>query len=109
DIAIFGGASTAFHHMAFFLEDWSGVLDADDVMGKNKVTVESTPNRHGVTRGQTIYFYDPSGIRNEIFGGLGYAAYPDMPLVTWTPETQPRAYFFHTDKVIESFARHYTP
>ena len=109
DIAIFGTPTPGFHHLAFYVEDWNAVLHAGDVMGKNRVDVESTPNRHGVTRGQTLYFFDPNGIRNEIFGGLGYAAYPDMPVTTWTPETAERAYFFHTMKPLESFATVYTP
>ncbi len=109
DIAIFGAATSGFHHMAFYLEDWNAVLHAADIMGKNRVNVESPPNRHGVTRGLTIYFFDPSGIRNETFGGLGYAAYPDMPVISWTPETAERAYFFHTLKPLESFATVYSP
>jgi len=28
---------------------------------------KSGPTRHGITRGQTIYFFDPSGNRNESF------------------------------------------
>jgi catechol 2,3-dioxygenase len=30
------------------------------------------PARHGITRGTTIYFFDPAGNRNEVFAGLGY-------------------------------------
>jgi len=40
------------------------------------------PTRHGITRGATIYFYDPSGNRNEVFSG-GYIHYPDLPTLTW--------------------------
>jgi hypothetical protein len=35
--------------------------------------------RHGITRGETIYFFDPSGNRNETFAGLSYLAQPDRP------------------------------
>lgn len=109
DIAIFGGPTAGFHHMAFYLEDWSAILKAGDIMGKNRIHVESPPNRHGVTRGLTIYFFDPSGIRNETFAGLGYASYPDMPVTTWTPETAQRAYFFHTLEPVETFPTVYSP
>lgn len=109
DIAIVGGPGAGFHHLAFYLEDWNAVLHAGDIMGKNRVNVESPPNRHGVTRGSTIYFFDPSGIRNETFAGIGYAAYPDMPVIKWTPETAQRAYFFHTLKPLESFGTVFLP
>ncbi|WP_375211018.1 catechol 2,3-dioxygenase [Hyphococcus sp.] len=109
DIAIFGSTGPGFHHLSFFLEDWNAVRHAGDIMGKNRVDVESPPNRHGVTRGETIYFFDPNGIRNETFGGLGYPSYPDMPEITWTPETAPRAYFFHTLRPLESFATVFLP
>ncbi len=55
----------------FFMDSWDDVLKAADVMGKNKVKIDVTPQRHGVTRGYTIYFFDPSGNRCETFGGLG--------------------------------------
>jgi len=40
---------------------------AADIIAKNKVPVEYGPGRHGITRGLTIYFFDPSGNRNEVF------------------------------------------
>ena len=48
-----------------------------------EVPFDVTPTRHGISRGQTIYFFDPSGNRNEAFTG-GYMAFPDMPTITWT-------------------------
>ena len=48
-----------------------------------EVPFDVTPTRHGITRGQTIYFFDPSGNRNEAFAG-GYMSYADMPTITWT-------------------------
>ena len=45
--------------------------------------VDIGPTQHGITRGETIYFFDPSGNRNEVFAG-GYEAYPDRPTVIWT-------------------------
>ena len=48
----------------------------------HEVPVDVTPTRHGITRGQTVYFFDPSGNRNEAFAG-GYMAFPDMPTITW--------------------------
>ena len=48
------------------------------------------PARHGITRGTTIYFFDPSGNRNEVFSG-GYLTGPDFPTITWTAAMWDRA------------------
>ena len=45
--------------------------------------IDLGPGRHGITRGTTIYFFDPSGNRLETFGG--YTAYqmaPDTQAIT---------------------------
>lgn len=108
DIAFVGGSRMGLHHVSFFLDGWGDVLKAGDVMGKNKVKIDVTPQRHGITRGETIYFFDPSGNRNETFAGLGYAAHPDMPVITWTEENIGSAIFFHTGELTESFINVYT-
>ncbi|RLA21278.1 MAG: catechol 2,3-dioxygenase [Gammaproteobacteria bacterium] len=108
DIAFVGGPVMGFHHCAFFLDSWDDVLKAADVMGKNKVKVDVTPQRHGITRGYTIYFFDPSGNRNETFGGLGYLAQRDRPVTTWTEDHLGSAIFFHTGELVESFTSVYT-
>ena len=108
DIAFVGGPEMGLHHCAFFLDEWSDVLKAADVMAKNKVKVDVTPQRHGITRGYTIYFFDPSGNRNETFAGLGYLAQPDMPVVTWTEDELWRGIFYHTGEEAGAFTTVYT-
>lgn len=108
DIAILSGPTNGFHHLSYFLDDWKDVLVAGDILARNKVRLEITPTRHGITRGETIYFFDPSGNRNETFAGLGYLAQPDMPVITWTEEDIPRGVFYHTGEMIESFQTAYT-
>lgn len=71
-----------FHHCAFFLDEWGDVLKAADVMAKHNVKIDVTPQRHGITRGYTIYFFDPSGNRHETFAGLGYLTQLDMSVIT---------------------------
>lgn len=71
-----------FHHVSFLLESVHDVIYAADMIGKYRIPVDVGPNRHGVTRGATIYFFDPSGNRNEVFSG-GYVHYPDTPTLTW--------------------------
>ncbi len=57
--------------------------------------IDVAPTRHGITRGETTYFFDPSGNRNETFTGLGYLGQPDMPVITWTEEELARGIFYH--------------
>ena len=56
----------------------------------------------GITRGTTIYFFDPSGNRLETFCG-GYDFYPDMHPVTWNWEEVGAAIFYHDRKLNEAF------
>jgi catechol 2,3-dioxygenase len=57
------GEPGKLHHIAFQLESWEKVLRAADIMSMNKVSIDIGPTRHGITRGTTIYFFDPSGNR----------------------------------------------
>ena len=52
-------------------------------MGILRLTIDVAPTRHGVTRGYTVYFFDPVGNRNEVFTG-GYWVDPDFEPITWT-------------------------
>ncbi|HRH87403.1 MAG TPA: VOC family protein, partial [Rubrivivax sp.] len=108
DIAFLPGPAAGIHHASFFLDSWDEVLKAADVMAKKKVRIDVTPTRHGITRGQTIYFFDPSGNRNETFAGLGYLAQPDRPVNTWTEENLWRGIFFHSGEATPSFTDVYT-
>jgi len=108
DIAFVGGPRAGLHHISFFLDDWNDVLKAADVMAKNKVKMDVTPQRHGITRGYTIYFFDPSGNRNETFAGLGYLAQRDRPVTTWTEDQLGSGIFYHTGELVPSFTEVYT-
>jgi catechol 2,3-dioxygenase len=108
DIAFVGGPRAGLHHLSFFLDSWHDILKAGDVMAKNRVRIDVAPTRHGVTRGETIYFFDPSGNRNETFAGLGYQAQRDKPVVTWTEDSVGRGIFYHTGDMVESFTTVYT-
>ncbi|WP_324172141.1 catechol 2,3-dioxygenase [Sulfurimonas sp.] len=108
DLAFVAGSEAGMHHAAFFLDGWSDILRAADIMGMNGVKIDVTPQRHGITRGETIYFFDPSGHRLETFAGLGYLVQPDMPVVTWTEDKLWRGIFYHTGEEAGSFTTAYT-
>ena len=59
-------------------------------------------------RGETIYFFDPSGNRNETFAGLGYLSMRDRPVTTWTEDKLWTGIFYHTGEVTPSFTDVYT-
>lgn len=108
DIAFVGGPASGLHHVAYFLDSWHDVLKAADVCAKNKVKIDVAPTRHGLTRGETIYFFDPSGNRNETFAGLGYLAQRDRPVTTWTADEIGSAIFYHSGEMVGSFTDVYT-
>ncbi|MGH8516702.1 MAG: catechol 2,3-dioxygenase [Panacagrimonas sp.] len=108
DIAFIGAPRSGLHHIAFFVDEWGDVLKSADILAKKKVRIDVTPQRHGITRGATTYFFDPCGIRNEIFAGLGYLAQPDMPPITWSEQELWRGIFYHTGIAYEGFTTVYT-
>jgi hypothetical protein len=62
-----------------------------------------------ITRGTTIYFFDPSGNRLEAFGG--YTAYqmdPDCRAIKWTTDEMGPAVFYYSQELNETFLSVYT-
>ncbi len=94
--------SGKIHHVGFLLQDWHDVGNAADWMARYNVKRDIGPTRHAITRGQTIYFWDPSGNRNEVYAG-GYTAYPDHPQRTWEAESLGRGLFYYEGQMIPSF------
>lgn len=104
DIAFITGPNGKLHHFAFSLGDWKDILQAADTLSRNDVVFDVTPTRHGITRGTTIYFFDPSGNRNEVFSG-GYIPGPDFTPVTWTEDQLGRGIFYHSRELNERFSQ----
>nr|AAW81678.1 catechol 2,3-dioxygenase [Pseudomonas fluorescens] len=91
-----------FHHVSFFLETWEDVLRAADLISMTDTSIDIGPTRHGLTHGKTIYFFDPSGNRNEVFCGGDYN-YQDHRPVTWLAKDLGKAIFYHDRVLTESF------
>lgn len=96
------GEPAKLHHVAFLMDTWEQVLRAADIMSMHRVSIDIGPTRHGVTRGTTIYFFDPSGNRMETFCGGNYW-YPDMKPITWTWDEVGAGVFYHDRKLNERF------
>jgi catechol 2,3-dioxygenase len=90
------------HHVAFQLDSWEKVLRAADIMTMNRVQIDIGPTRHGITRGTTIYAFDPSGNRFETYCG-GYSSYPDWKPIKWTMDEVGRGIFYHNRALNETF------
>jgi catechol 2,3-dioxygenase-like lactoylglutathione lyase family enzyme len=70
-------------------------------------TPDASPTRHGIRRGHTIYFFDPSGNRNEVFTG-GYWADPKMEPITWTADKLWQGIFYWDRVEKGAFVANYT-
>ncbi|MDL2323711.1 catechol 2,3-dioxygenase [Ruminococcaceae bacterium OttesenSCG-928-A16] len=90
------------HHLGFLLQDWNDIGNAADWMAKYGVKRDVGPTRHAITRGQTIYFWEPSGNRIETYCG-GYTAYPDNPQRTWDISEVGKGLFYYEGELIPTF------
>ncbi len=90
------------HHISYDLENWQAVGHAADILTRYDISIDIGPTRHGITRGQTIYFFDPSGNRNEVFAG-GYTYYPDQPTRTWDETQIGKGIFYYERKMNDAF------
>ncbi len=79
DLAVIKGPNAKLHHFAYHLDDWNAILRAADIFSMDDVPIDIGPTRHGITRGTTIYFFDPSGNRNEVFAGLELPGAEGLP------------------------------
>ena len=106
-IAVLEGPQATLHHFAFNLQDWTEIGRAGDLFAMDDVPIDIGPTRHGITRGQTIYFFDPAGNRNEVFSG-GYPAYRDRPINKWTPDQLAKGIFYHARELNDRFTTVFT-
>lgn len=104
DVAFIKGPDAKLHHVSFYVDSVNEVFRAADLLSMYEVPFDVTPTRHGITRGETIYFFDPSGNRNEAFCN-GYFAYEDMPTITWDASNLGMGIFYHSRVLTESFVK----
>ncbi|MEO0321468.1 MAG: catechol 2,3-dioxygenase [Myxococcota bacterium] len=103
DVAFVKGSNGGLHHVSFWLDDMTDVYKAADILRLNGVDIEIGPTRHGISRGHTIYFFDPVGNRNEVFTG-GYWVDPvQWEPITWTEDQIGKAIFYFEGRLIRSF------
>lgn len=76
--------------------------DEQDHLVMNDVEIEIGPTRHAITRGFTVYFFDPSGNRFEFFMD-GARPDPDDEPITWTADQIGRSVFLYEKNLPEAF------
>lgn len=102
DVAFITGPQGAFHHIAFWVDDWNDLRRAADTCAYHGVPIDAGPTRHGATRGWGLYFFDPAGNRNEVYTG-GYWVDPEREPITWTEAEMGRAIFYYEGVVNQRF------
>ena len=107
DVPFATGTDGGLHHFAFHLDNWLEVGKAADTLTMNGIEIDIGPTRHGLTRGHTIYFFDPCGNRNEVFSG-GYYVDPDFEPITWTEDQFGKALFYYEGRINEQFVNRHT-
>ncbi|MEZ5231184.1 MAG: hypothetical protein R2749_00480 [Acidimicrobiales bacterium] len=79
---------------------------AGDLFAMDDVPVDIRPTRHGITRGTTIYFFDPRQPQ-RVFAG-SYTSCHDFPTITWTADQLGRAVFYHARELNDRFLSVFT-
>ena len=92
EVAFIKGPDAKLYQVGFYIDNWYDILRASNILSRNEVSANGSHS--GVTRGETIYFYDPSGNRNEVFTG-GYVVYSDIPTITWTEDKLGQGIFYY--------------
>ncbi len=91
-----------FHHVSFWVGSDEAVMRAANLFGRHGVPIDEGPTQHGIGRARTIYFWDPSGNRNEVFGG-SYLYFPDKPTLTWDATQLGKAISYPRRKMNDTF------
>lgn len=102
DVAFIKGPNGKLHHFAFELSDWYAIKNAGVIFTMDEVPVDIGPTVHGITRGETVYFFDPSGNRNEVFSG-GYHTFEDTPTKVWSADQLGTGIFYVGRELSERF------
>ncbi len=102
NLSILGGPDGKLHHIGFRADDWTEIRRAADILALHDLEIEAGPTRHAITRGFTVYFFDPSGNRLEFFVD-SVRPDPDDEPITWTADQLGRGVFLYEKNLPETF------
>jgi catechol 2,3-dioxygenase len=74
----------------------------DTIFSMHEVEMEIGPTRHAITRGFTVYFFDPSGNRFEFFQDAARPDPDDEP-ISWTADQLGRSVFLYEKNLPAAF------
>lgn len=81
---------------------------AGDIMAYYDIAFVPNPDPDGFHHaGPQIYFFDPSGNRNEVFAG-GSTYYADNPTRTWLTDQLGKGIFYYECELDDAFLSVYT-
>lgn len=88
------------HHIAYWLEEPTEILNAQEHFAEHGIKVDLGPGKHGISQAFYTYLRDPaSGIRLEIFAG-GYLIFdPAWEPIQWDAHELERGLFWYGDSL----------
>ncbi|WP_298362119.1 VOC family protein [uncultured Bradyrhizobium sp.] len=88
------------HHIAYWLEEPTEILNAQEHFAEHGIKVDLGPGKHGISQAFYTYLRDPaSGIRLEIFAG-GYLIFdPAWEPIKWDAQEIERGLFWYGDSM----------
>ena len=78
------GERGRLHHVAMYYGIPQHNIDAAEMFREYDITIETGPDKHGITQGSFLYVFEPGGNRIELFGDTGILQLePDWETRTW--------------------------
>ena len=104
------GRGGRLHHVAFLYGNSQHLEDACDVLTDRGLELEAGPARHGISRAQFLYVFEPGGNRIELVGVPGYHIKdPSWEPVRWEQNTLDSAIIWYGSPLPKEFDTYGTP
>jgi catechol 2,3-dioxygenase len=92
------------HHVAFHYGNFQHLEDACDVLTDYGLELEAGPARHGISRAQFVYVFEPGGNRIELVGiPASTIKDPSWEPVTWAQDTLDSAIIWYGSPLPKEF------
>lgn len=104
------GRGGRLHHVAFHYGNSQHLEDACDVLTDHGLELEAGPARHGISRAQFLYVFEPGGNRIELVGMPAYHIKdPSFEPVLWAQDTLDSAIIWYGSPLPKEFDTYGTP
>jgi hypothetical protein len=99
DLAIVPGKPGGFHHAAFVVDSADALFRAADILTMHKARIDYGPGRHGITRGTTLYFFDPPATASRRSAGTRRIRWMGTPAPSGGPGPDRAAVFYYSQEL----------